>query len=363
VITYANGDNIDLPNVTFHRVSRAFHMHNSQKVGPGIAKTCSDLAILKLALKLLRQEPHDLIIGTDIEGAVIAALLKKRFCLPTVIDIHGIFTELLQDNAPKMRMFLGNIPLWVEKWAWQKADLLVCNWLRVERYAKEKVPNIPACTIFDVPQESVHKVACKPFPASNEGRKWQRYLFNKKVVFYAGNFAPYQNFSLALHGFKHALDRGLSDAILFVVGADYGSYLKEATALGINDKVLFIGKRTPEITIDLMRLADICLTLIPNGCNTPSKIIYYFLAGRPILACDSPAHNELLIDGDNALLCSNHHIDFSEKLSYLLKNDETRRQLARASTKYSGFFTLHSHINRWREVLLTFEPFSRQHSQ
>lgn len=359
VITYYNGEQVDLPNVKLHRTSRLFRLRNPQKVGPGTAKICSDIAILTLATRVLQQEPHDLIVGTDIEGAIIAAILKKRFKLPTIVDVHGIFSELLRENTPRIAALLYKIPHRIEKWAWKKSDLLVCNWPRVTRYAKKISPNTPTCTIFDIPQPSVHEMAAKPFPASGEGRKWQRQLVNKRVVFYAGNFASYQNFSLALLGLKYIIDNGLSNVVLFVVGSGYDSYLKEATALGIKDNVLFIGQRTPEVTIDLMRLADICLTLIASGGNTPSKIIYYFLSGRPILACDSPAHDEFLIDGTNALLCRNHYIDFANKLLYLLKKEDLRQQLAKASAARSRSFTVRSHRDRWQNILAPFKQFSQ----
>ena len=351
VITYANGSEVDLPNINIFRTPHQFRMRNPQKVGPGVAKICSDLAILAVSSRILQRERHDIIIGTDIEGAAIAALLKRRFGLPVIIDVHGIFAELLQNNIPWANYLLGPVSFWIEKQVWRKADMLVCNWPSIEKYAKRIAPNIPSCTVFDVPPASVHEVASKPFPVSKEGRKWKQQLSRKRVVFYAGNFASYQNFNLASRGFSYALDHGLSDTVLLAVGDDYGPYLREAKALKIKDKVLFIGKRTPEETVDLMRLADICLTLIPCGGNAPSKIISYFLAGCPILACDSPAHRELLKDGKNALFCSNHPIDFAKKLLYLLKNEDARRRLARASIAYAEFFTLSTFRDKWRGIL------------
>jgi glycosyltransferase involved in cell wall biosynthesis len=139
------------------------------------------------------------------------------------------------------------------------------------------------------------------------------------------------------------------------VGSDYGPYLREAMDLGIKKNVLFIGKKTPEETIDLMRLADICLTLIACGGNTPSKILNYFLAGRPILACDSPAHKEFLSDGNNAIFCNNDPIDFAKKLIYLLKNNDVRQRLAHASSEYARNFTIDAFRNKWKNILKNFE--------
>jgi len=354
VITYANGSEVDLPNVDIYRTSNQLRMRNPQKVGPGVAKACSDLAVLAVSSRILRKERHDLIIGTDIEGAAIAIRLKSQFGLPVIIDVHGIFAELLQVNIPWVHFLLGPVPLWIEKQLWRKADMLVCNWPRVEAYANQIAPNTPSCTIYDIPTSSVHEVASKPFPVSKEGRKWKQQLSNNRVVLYAGNFAPYQNFSLALRGFHHALEQGLADTVLLAVGEDFGLHLKEAKALGIEDCVLFIGKKTPEETMDLMRLAEISLTLIPCGGNSPSKIISYFIAGCPILACDSPAHRELLKDEDNALFCNNDPVHFSKKLMFLLNNEDARQRFARASLRNGLSFTISSFRDNWKRIL---EPF------
>lgn len=351
VMTYANGSRVDLPNVKIFRAPQRFRMRNPQKIGPGLAKVCSDWAMFIKASRILRKERHDIIVGTDIEGAVIASRLKKQFGLPVIVDIHGIFSELLQNNTPWVNHLLGPLPSWVEKRLWRKADMLVCNWPRVEQYAKRVAPNIPSCTVFDVPRSSVHEVAEKPYPVSNIGRKLTQQLQGKKVILYAGNFAPYQNFSLALRGFKHALEKGLLDSVLLIVGEGYDTYLQVSKELGIENDVLFVAKRTPEECIDLMQLADVCLTLISSGGNAPSKVIYYFLAGSPILACDSLAHRELLKDGDNALFCKNSPVDFAEKLIYLLENEDIQVRLRRSSSRCGSTFSLSSFKTKWDEIL------------
>ncbi len=350
VLAYQNGEEVALPGVQVVRTPHIFRLRDASKPGPSVMKLCADVALFVRASKFLRGNNYDLLVAIDIEGAVIAAFLKKRFRLPTIIQVHGIFSELLRNNTKILHHFTSGLCDIIEKFAWKNANQLVCIWPFLTQRAKLIAPSVHSETIIDTPPPTALKIMSSPFPATAEGHKWKNFFELNNVVLYAGNLASYQNLDLALKGMQCALDMGLTDTKMVVIGGGYEQYAQYAFENGLKDHVYFLGMRSIEETADLIRLANVCLTLNAGDGNPPSKIIYYFLAGRPILACDSTANRQLLSDR-NATFCSNAPMHFATTLISLLSDKERMRELADASRQNAQEFKTSTYTTKWENVI------------
>ena len=191
----------------------------------------------------------------------------------------------------------------------------------------------------------------RPFPTTEEGIKWKKLLSKKKVVLYVGNFARYQGFDQVLRGIRYAFNRGLKETVLLVIGGDYKQVKKKALRLGLIENVIFLGRKTAEESVDLMRLADVCLSMNCVGGNAPSKIIHYFLAGAPILACNAPANRQLLKNEDDAAFCLNDPEHFATVLMDLLDDETALKKLARRSRKNAQQFTFETYRDKLNKCI------------
>jgi glycosyltransferase involved in cell wall biosynthesis len=92
-----------------------------------------------------------------------------------------------------------------------------------------------------------------------------------------------------------------------------------------------------------------------GGGNTvkwmsPLKIFEYMAAGKAIICSDIPVIREILVDGQNALLCPSENIDSWEKALVLLsENDEIRKNLG--ETAKNDFLAHYTWSSRAKRVL------------
>ena len=353
VFTYANGSDFSHAGLEIRRTPYLFRMRRPGQVGPCLSKIFSDSCLYRLAYQAMKDRPCDLLLATDIEGAILATLLKRSFSVPVLMDIHGIFSELLTNTTRLKSRAVATVCNAIERWAWSSADLLLCNWPRVRAYARKILPDVASCTLLDIPPESVQKIIGQPFPATSLAREWQERLNGRKVLLYTGNFSGYNHFSLALEGFSLALKNGLERVIFLVVGGGDQRAQQRAVELNLGDNVFFLGRRSPEEAMDMTRLSDVCLSMTTGQGNTPSKILYYFLAGKPVILCDSKPHRSFVPEETDALYCANRAEDLAAKLILIFKSHKLRRNLSEAVLRKSREYTVQATRDQWQQILQT----------
>jgi glycosyltransferase involved in cell wall biosynthesis len=124
---------------------------------------------------------------------------------------------------------------------------------------------------------------------------------------------------------------------------------REATALGLNERVTFLGERQ-DIPAVLASLDVNVLTSISESLS--NVIMESMAAGVPVVAASVGGNPELVADGETGFLASSGDDDgFALAIGRLLQNAELRSALgAKARSEARSRFTLKSVCQRYEEL-------------
>lgn len=217
----------------------------------------------------------DLLVANDLDTLLANYLAKKlkRKCR-LVYDSHELFTE---------------VPELIDRPKTQKI------WMRIERWIFPKLD-----TVYTV-NESIANIYSKMYQKDvkvvrNISPKWEpKELMSKEQL-----LIPQGKPLIILQGAGINVERGAEeaveamksiDAVLMIVGdGDVVPQLRETVSRsGIEDKVIFYGKKPFDIMMNYTHYADIGLTLDkPRSLNykysLPNKVFDYIHAGTPVVA-------------------------------------------------------------------------------
>jgi len=151
------------------------------------------------------------------------------------------------------------------------------------------------------------------------------------VVMYVGNLESYQGIDLLLNSFALAL-KVTDRADLIIIGgetSDIQKYTQLSLALGISDRVHFLGPRPVDALSDYLSQADILASPRIKGKNTPMKIYSYLGSGKAVIATNLETHTQVLTD-QISMLAAPTPDAFSRALVTLIQNSHLRLTLGGA---------------------------------
>lgn len=127
------------------------------------------------------------------------------------------------------------------------------------------------------------------------------------VLLYLGSLHPWKGLDRLLAALPQ-----VAGAELHIAGgpeARIAELRAQATALGIADRLHFLGSVPPGQRFQTIADADICLlplsdTSIGSRYTSPLKLFEYMAVGKPIVAADVPALQLVLRDGEDGLLAA-----------------------------------------------------------
>lgn len=164
-------------------------------------------------------------------------------------------------------------------------------------------------------------------------------LEGKVVIGFAGWFKKWHGLEFLIEAFHQS---GLAgrNAVLLLLGD--GPALPELRAMteefGIADAVRFTGPVPHQRIPEYLNLLDIAVQPAANEYCCPMKILEYMALRKAIVAPRQENIEELLRDGQDALLFTpGDRVDFQKKLLQLAAEAETRRTLAQAA--YDAIFS------------------------
>jgi len=225
VLTFPEGEDLDLPNCHFYRVRRLPRLRN---VRPGFSlkKVAYDFLLLTESLRMIRRYRYDAIHAVE-EAAFIAAMLRKVSGIPYVYDMDSSLPEQMVERFPGMRFVFGALRAMEGLAVKQSLGVLtVCSSLEdvVRHHDPRKVVGRVEDTSLLAPSTANGRNA-RSLPATQQG----------PVAMYVGSLEPYQGIDLLLHGFRHTLER-VPNAQLVIVGGrpdDIEMYRELSDQLGI----------------------------------------------------------------------------------------------------------------------------------
>ena len=331
VLTFHEGENVDIANCRIHRIVRPFWIRN---IRPGFSmkKVICDVFMFGKCLRMMRNGRYDLIHAVE-ESAFIAAAMRRISGVPYVYDMDSSLAEQLVDAYPGLQFAFSTLRRFEALAVRHSLGVLtVCAAL--EDVAQGHAPGKPIGLVEDTTlldsaeSHSGNGQSADPLLALGIGSR-------DLVAMYVGNLEHYQGIGLLLDGFRYTLTR-LPAAHLVIVGGmegDIQHYRRRAHQLGINTQVHFLGPRPISALDGLLRRADVLVSPRLKGLNTPMKIYSYLDSGTAVLATRLRTHTQVL-DDRTAYLVAPDPQSMGDGLAHLLSDPGLRSRLATEAKAY-----------------------------
>ena len=270
---------------------------------------------------------HDIRIAQAVFNA------NKTYNLPTVLDLHDNFPEVMQ-FYPHLQKFPGKYIISPKKWK-QKEEEFIQKATKVITVSQEFVDEVVERT-----QIAKEKVVLVP----NTIRKsfYEDYQVEQSII------KKYQNNFVVLYLGDTHLRRGLLTAIkalpklsevipeikLVIVGTNTtDTVLKaEAKKLNVEQFVDFEGWQNVALFPSYIEASEVCISPlyrnIQHDVAYANKLFQYMSLAKPVLVSNAIAQKRLIEKYNSGLVHIEKDVDdFSDKVMQLYKDEELRNEL------------------------------------
>lgn len=325
LITYHVGKNIELPNVTIHRV-RGLKVIQHVRIGPSRAKILLDVQIFFRAIRMLLGKSYDVIHSHE-EAAFFCMFLAWIFRMHHLYDMHSVLSVQLTNFS------FGNKPIFVKIFEFlERMVLKTCHAVitvgpDLERYVKSVGANIRVVMIENI---ALHAYQTPVQPDELKQLEKKLNLEGRLPIVYTGTYERYQGLDMALECVD--IVRKIYPNVFFIfVGAKVQQaqeWTKKAMRMGLSDHTLFLDVVPPEESMVYLACASVLISPRLDGTSTPLKIYSYLHAEKPIIATNITSHTQVLTDGTALLVEPNHHA-FAEGILRVLRDPELADRLGK----------------------------------
>jgi glycosyltransferase involved in cell wall biosynthesis len=252
--------------------------------------------------------------------------LTRRRRIPMLLEVNS---PLAAERAALGRLTLRRLARWSEARLWRGADAV----LPVTKALAESVASVRGDAVRLLVVPNGVDPDSRPDPNEVEAVRESLELPSDALVL------GFVGFVRAWHGVGWAID-ALGDlptrTHLLIVGDGpaLGELQAKASAMGVADRVHFIGRVPHDRVAPYTELFDVALQSAAVSYASPLKLFEYMGHGRAIIAPDQPNIREVLTDGVNALLFRpNDACSFSAALGRLCRDDALRSRLGNQARK------------------------------
>jgi glycosyltransferase involved in cell wall biosynthesis len=292
----------------------------------------------------LKKEKFDKVFvfqTSPVTMAIPGIVYAKKNRVPMVLYCLDIWPECVK----AMNIQEGTIPFRIihkiSKWTYNKANQLLVSSNSFADYL-HNVNDVPLTKIIYLPQYTDEEESTTvTHDTSKDGPI--RFLF-------AGNIGFVQD----LETIVSAVDR-IKDRDGFVVdivgsGSNLDNIQRSVTQFGLEDKILFHGRKSQNEMDDYYKAADVCLLTLKNtdkiGLTVPGKLQTYMAKGKAIAAAIDGDSVEIIRDsGSGYVVSSGDYIGLSEiMLKYIddsnlvLENGKNSYQYYKVNFEKNRFF-------------------------
>lgn len=341
VVTYHEGEDVDLPSVQLHR-SRRLPGLDGIRPGFSMKKVIADVLLFFKAWTLVRKNDYDLVHAGE-EAVFFAMFFKQVYGIPYAYDLDSSIAQQLVEQRPYLDAF-SELFDWMERQAIQGSLI-----------------NFPVCNaLADLCRENgsrktvtLHDISQLDDPAEADPECLRQEVDPEGLLFlYVGNLEPYQGIDLLLESFQVAHREEPAVTLVIIGGSseDIDHYRTKASALGIEENTEFLGPRPFERLGDYLAGADVLVCPRSEGINTPMKIFPYLHSGRSVLATDLRTHNQILTE-DEAFLAPADPEEFAQGMLKLARNPSLRTRLGQNGRAFvERNHTFEAHRERLNEA-------------
>lgn len=329
VLTYHEGEDVQLPNVGLHRIPAVPLVRG---VPPGFSwkKLICDFLMFCSSMRLVFRERYDLVYAIE-ESVFIALLIKWAKKTPYPYDMDSRLSNQLIEKYSALAS-VRPVLEFLERLAMRNARVIVpvSDGLLKEKDLQSinKVMLLRDVSLFGVDDDTALRTEKSDLRA-------ELALQSACVLMYVGNLQTYQGIDLLLESFALTA-KSRSHAHLVIIGGtelDIKKYIDIANYLGIAPSVHFLGPRPISQLRELLTQADILVSARVKGNNTPMKLYSYLHSGTATLLTDLAAHRQVA-SSDVALLVEPSREGLSEGMVKLIDDANLRLSLGTAAKRF-----------------------------
>lgn len=323
VITYHEGESVDLDNVNIHRIIKIPFVKNIPP-GPSWKKIICDIFMFFKVISMAWRRHYDVVHSVE-ESVLMAMVLKKLFGLPYIYDMDSSVPQQVIEKYPILQIIKFLLE-YIEKGSVKhaKAVIVVCDELSrgIEKYKPEKVVVLKDISLLN------------GSPALGLIDIRRKLKIDGPIIMYIGNLEHYQGIDLLLGSFS-LVAQEINPAALVIIGGEEShikGYRKMAQNLMIHHRVHFLGAQPLDSLGGYLSQADILVSPRVKGNNTPMKVYSYLHSGKPVIATELPTHVQVLNNRVSVLSPANP-LAFSEGIRKLVNSKSLRDELGSAGKK------------------------------
>lgn len=290
ILTYPIGEEPPALDVKVYR-SWGPHFVKQIKQGPSKIKIWFDFLFALTLLGLLLRKRYDLMYAHE-EGGFIAAWFGPVFRIPYVYDMHSSLPLQIKEwEFSTSKLVIGFFE-WVERVSIRRARASVSIAPGVTQAAREAVPDANIVQILNRFELDA--------AAGEEDRRRIRAEFgvadDEKLVLYTGSFVPLQALELLIEAAPRVLEREPRARFLIVGGKpdQIAHYRAQVDATGRADRIRLVETRPQAEMPAFMAACEALVSPRVRGINPPGKLFSYLNSGKPVVACDTLVHNQIL---------------------------------------------------------------------
>jgi len=337
LLTYGEGQDIDLPGVRTYRIPR-FARLGSVKIGPSRLKLFLDVFLIVYTVMLLLKNRYSFVHAHE-EAVFFCSFLKPLFGFKLIYDMHSSLPQQLSNFQFTRSRALINIFKKLEDHALKSANGVITICPDLAQYVDEVITDkskhvLIENSIFEpVKLKNRRQNASGTLPSDlNIEELISNLPDSGELIVYAGTLEAYQGIEILIEAFQKVRQMK-QEAVLLIVGGtreQVNKYKKLVNSLGLGEYVFMTGRVPQAVAQQLCKKATIQVSPRSAGTNTPLKIYEQLSSGIPLVATDIYSHTQA-IDSKVAFMVPPDAQGMSEGIIKALDSKAEREQKTAAA--------------------------------
>lgn len=318
VVTYPTAEHLaPVKRIAIHRIAKIPGLWTTRPLG--WQKLVLDVLLLFRLYRVVREHRVELIHAHNLEGPLIAYVVRFLTGVPVIYHAHNALTDELPCYAKstlgrRLARWIGRV---LDRCVAAGADFSIAL---TDRLAAFLAARGAAGRVAVIPP------AVRPlrFPERSAPRRAE----GPRIV-YAGNLDPYQDLPLLLEAFERVRGVEPHARLELVTHAGLGGWLERrhralSGRAGVSVRVL----PTFAAVARILHEADVVVCPRSSWSGFPIKVLNYMAAGRPIVHARASAHP--IEDGVNGLVFADGDARaLAQRIVRLLRDGELAGRLGR----------------------------------